>query len=335
MNSRSILIITPVRNEADFLPRVIESMISQTVRPREWVIVDDGSTDGTANVIQRFAAKHPWIHYVYKSDRGHRSVGPGVVEAFNYGFMRKNIQDYDYIAKMDGDITFPDVYLETILDYFEKDPVLGSASGKIVLEAEEGKFVEERTADEMVVGAFNFYRRQAFQDIGGFAPIVMWDGIAYHRARMSGWRTRSINDKRLLLVHKRLMGSSEKSIYHGRLRWGRGQYTMGTHPLYILAVSAYRLFERPYIIGGILILSGYISAAFKGLKRYGDKDFRRSLHAWQMERLGLGKRLESLPTLPGSSEDQKRISPDAGTAASGKEADSSPAAPSSPSGAVA
>jgi len=289
------VIISPIRNEAQFLPRVIKSVASQTILPVEWVVVNDGSTDDTGVILQEAAKKYKWITYVHKPDRGVRSVGPGVVETFYYGFERMKTKDYDFIAKMDGDLEFGPRYVETLLSYFEKDKYLGSASGKVFHPIGDNKFVEERIADEMTSGAFNFYRRQAFEDIGGFVNEVMWDGIAYHRARICGWRTRSFHHENLKIIHKRLMGSSHKSILHGRLRWGRGQYFMGTHPLYILAVASYRMFERPFILGGLGILSGYIIAAIKRLDRYDDENFRKSLHAWQMERLKLGKRLEKIP----------------------------------------
>jgi len=288
------VVISPVRDEAEFLPRVIKSMENQTIQPKEWVVVDDGSTDGTTEILLEAEKRLPWMHVVVKPDRGERSVGPGVVEAFYYGYDRMRSKTYDFIVKMDGDIEFDPQYVETLLEYFKRDRHLGSASGKVFLPVGD-KLVEERTSDEMTVGAFNFYRRKAFEDIGGFIREVMWDGIAYHRARISGWRTRSIAHPKLDILHKRLMGSSQKSIMHGRVRWGHGQYFMGTHPLYILAITAYRLFEKPFIVGGLGILTGYLSSALKRVKRYGDSNFRNSLHAWQMERLKVGKRLEMIP----------------------------------------
>ncbi len=298
-NNPKYVIISPVRDEADFLPRVIKSMVNQTFRPREWVLVDDGSSDATPEIIKSAAAEHSWITYLRKPDRGVRSVGPGVVEAFYFGYERLQVTDYDFIAKMDGDIEFGSTYIERLLEYFTNDPFLGSASGKIFLPVGDD-LVEERTHDEMTVGAFNFYRRETFDQIGGFVREVMWDGIAIHQARIHGWRTRSINDPGLQLIHKRLMGSSHKSILHGRLRWGRGQYFMGTHPLYILAIAVYRSIEHPFLLGGLGILTGYLMAAVHRISRFGGEQFRNSLHAWQMERLGLGKRLESIPEAAGN-----------------------------------
>jgi len=294
MESKRIVIVSPVRNEGEYLPAMIDSMKKQTHKPVEWLLVDDGSTDDTPEICKQAAEEHGWIRYVRKPDRGERSVGPGVVEAFYYGFERLETGDWDFLCKMDGDLELRPRYFETLLGFFEKDPHLGAASGKVIL-VEDGKEVEERTSDEMVVGAMNFYRRQCFEDIGGFVRQVMWDGIAFHRARINGWRTRSIRHQDLNFLHKRLMGSSHKSVYHGRMRWGRGQYFMGTHPLYLLAIGCYRMLEKPFIIGGVCIVAGYLQAMFQGMKRYGDREFRRSLHAWQLERLRIGRRLEKLP----------------------------------------
>ena len=294
MSTPKYVIISPIRDEVEFLPRVIRSMTEQSILPTEWVVVDDGSRDGTTELLREAERNYDWIHVVQKPDRGERSVGPGVVEAFYYGYERMRTTDYDFIAKMDGDIEFDANYVETLLEYFHKDPQLGSASGKVFLPVGR-RLVEERTSDEMTVGAFNFYRRAAFEQIGGFVREVMWDGIAYHRARITGWRTRSISNPVLNIIHKRLMGSSHKGILHGRQRWGRGQFFMGTHPIYIIVVAIYRMLERPFMLGGLAILSGYIKAAVNGVQRYGDKAFRKSLHAWQMERLHIGRRLEQLP----------------------------------------
>jgi len=289
-----IVIISPIRNEEAFIPKVIDSMVNQTIQIVEWLIVNDGSTDGTLAILEEAAANYPWIHIENKPDRGERSVGPGVVEAFYYGYDRLQTKDYDFIGKMDGDIAFGPKYFEILMGLFQNDSYLGAASGKPFLE-EEGQLIEERISDEMVAGQINFYRRQCFEDIGGFVREVHWDGIAYHRARMKSWRTLSVINPDLNFIHQRQMGSSYKGILTGRLRWGRGQYFMGTHPLYIFAIGLYRMIERPFVLGGIFIVLGYFKSMIENIPRYDDLVFRRSLHAWQMSRLGLGKPLEVIP----------------------------------------
>ena len=291
-----IVIISPVRNEGNFIQGILNSLINQTVKPVEWLIVDDGSSDETFTIASEAAKLYDWIHVIQKLDRGFRAVGPGVVETFYYGYQRIRSAEYDYICKMDADLELPSRYFETLLSFFDKDPYLGAASGKPFLQ-EDGQLVEERTHDEMVCGQINFYRRECFDDIGGFVREVHWDGIAFHRARMEGWRTRSIRHPDLNYIHRRLMGSSEAGIIRGRMRWGKGQYFMGTHPLFLLAITCYRMLERPYLVGGLMIFVGYCRAYFDSIGRYENYAFRRSLHAWQMERLKLGKRLEKIPAV--------------------------------------
>lgn len=291
-----IVIISPVRNEGNFLPGILNSMIDQTIQPIEWIIVDDGSSDETFAIASEAAKLYDWIHVIQRVDRGFRAVGPGVVEAFYYGYQHILAPEYDFICKMDADLALSPQYFETLLTFFDRDPYLGAASGKPFLK-ENGELVEERTHDEMVCGQINFYRRKCFDDIGGFVREVHWDGIAFHRARMEGWRTRSIRHPNLNYIHKRLMGSSEGGIIQGRMRWGKGQYFMGTHPLFLLAITCYRMMEKPFILGGMMIFIGYYRAYLTSIRRYENFAFRRSLHAWQMERLKLGKRLESIPVV--------------------------------------
>ncbi|MDC7221515.1 MAG: glycosyltransferase family A protein [Spirochaetales bacterium] len=289
-----IVIVSPIRDEEDYLEKTINSLVNQTLLPVEWVIVDDGSKDRTPEIIANAAAKYSWIRVIPKEDRGERAVGPGVVEAFYYGYNRIQSSDYDYICKMDGDIEFKPDYFKTLLSYFERDSHLGAASGKPYV-YEDGKLVEERHSDEMVAGMINFYKRECFENIGGFVREVHWDGITFHRARMFGWRTRSLRHEDLEFIHLRKMGTSYKGIVTGRMRWGRGQYFMGTSLFYVCAISLYRSFEKPYIVGGFWIFMGYLKALFSPMKRYDDKAFRASLHAWQRERLKIGKRIENIP----------------------------------------
>lgn len=289
---RKIAIVSPVRNEEEFIEFTLSSIARQTVKPAQWIIVDDGSSDRTFEIASRYAAEHEWITVVRKPDRGERAVGPGVVEAFNFGLAHVH-SDADFICKMDGDIELPDRYFESLLEKFDVDAELGAASGKPFIRV-GSRLVPEKTSDEMVAGQINFYRRACFDAIGGFVQEVHWDAIAFHRARMGAWRTASFHDESLMFIHLRLMGSSHKGIVTGRKRWGKGQYFIGTHPIYLLAIVAYRMLERPFVVGGLFILIGYVQAALRRERRYTFPGFRKSLHAWQFERLGLGKRLESM-----------------------------------------
>ncbi|MCP5055843.1 MAG: glycosyltransferase family 2 protein [bacterium] len=278
-----LLAVSPVRNEAHTLERTIASMVAQTRRPMRWIIIDDGSTDRTAEIARAAAEEHEWIQLVRRADRGFRKLGDGVIEAFDEGVAAVD-ESWEYVAKIDADIEFPPDYLAVLMEYFGDDRKLGAASGKVFLATEDGE-VENFMIDEMVAGQFKVYRREAFEAIGGFVREVMWDGIDFHRARMEGWKTRSIADPRLHITELRPMGASDRSIFRGRMRWGRGQWFMGSWMPYVVASGLFRMRERPYVIGGLLIVVGYFWAALRGDRRYDDMRFRQGLHRWQKERL--------------------------------------------------
>ncbi|NLX05649.1 MAG: glycosyltransferase family 2 protein [Phycisphaerae bacterium] len=286
MNQPRLLVISPVRDEAAFLAQTIESVAAQTVRPDLWIIVDDGSKDGSHRIVEQAMREHPWIRLVRRPDRGERRVGGGVIEAFNEGLSQVDLDRFDYVCKLDGDLRFGPTCFQKLLDKFQADPLLGTASGKC-WERNGGAWVMLRTSDDFSLGACKFYRVPCFGQIGGLVAQVMWDGIDCHRCRMLGWKARSFHDPDLRVYELRPMGSSHKSIFHGRLRWGRGQYFMGTHPLYALALAGYRMFERPWLLGGLCILAGYLGGYLRRSGRYNDAEFRRYLRRWQLARLRL------------------------------------------------
>jgi len=281
---RRIVVVSPARNEAATIGRTLASMRAQTHPPDLWVLVDDGSTDRTLEIMTEAARETPWIRAVSRPDRGFRAVGGGVVEAF-YAGLDSVEMEHDFVAKLDVDLEFSPRYIERLLERFDEDPELAAASGKVFRPEGDG-FVEESIIDEQVSGAFKFYRREAFERIGGFVREVMWDGIDFHRARMEGYRTRSFRDDDLRIIHLRLMGSTDRSVYRGRMRWGAGQWFMGSAFAYIVASGLFRMRERPYVIGGLLIIAGYCLAALRRAPRYDEPGFRTELHRWQWARLG-------------------------------------------------
>ncbi|WP_066453706.1 glycosyltransferase family 2 protein [Castellaniella caeni] len=286
-----LVIISPVRDESRYLRRTLDSVVAQTARPVEWIMVDDGSSDDTPEIIQEYASRHPFIRLVSRDNRGFRKLGGGVIAAFNYGKERIEHTDYQYIAKLDGDMSFGPKYIETMLARLQSEPRLAAASGKVYRE-QNGKFIKERHIAEQVAGQFKLYKRAAFEDIGGFVQHLAWDGIDVHQARLKGWQTLSFFDPDAWLWHHRIMGSSDRNLYIGRLRWGRGNWYMGYHPLYAMATGINRMREKPYVIGGLLMIAGYCYAAARGLPQYEDPHFRQALKKWQLARLrktiGLG-----------------------------------------------
>jgi biofilm PGA synthesis N-glycosyltransferase PgaC len=278
------VIISPVRDEEAFLGVTIESVLGQTLRPLEWVIVDDGSRDGTAAIAEEAARSHPWIRVVRREPRSDRQVGGGVVRAFRHGLAAVEAVDYRFLCKMDGDLRFGPRYFECIRRRFDEDPRLGTLSGKSY-HLRGGRLVKEYTRDDFSHGTVKFYRRECYEAIGGFVTEVMWDGIDCHRCRMLGWKAASLDRPELRITHLRQMGSSDRGVLVGRRRHGRGQYFMGTHPLYIVASALRRLTDPPWVLGSVMILVGYFQAAWRRVPRYEDPEFRRHLRRWQMARL--------------------------------------------------
>ena len=224
------------------------------------MIVNDGSSDRTGAIADAAAAAaHEWITVVHRPKGAGRRVGPGVVEAFYNGLGRFDLAAFDFACKLDGDLEFAPGYFAELLRRFAANPRLGTASGKCRLPV-DGALVPERTGDGFSHGVAKLYRRECFEAIGGFVREVMWDGIDCHRCRMLGWEAASYSDPGLRIVHLRQMGLSHKSVYHGRVRWGRGQFFMGTRPLYLLGIAPYRTAERPWVLGGLCILWGYLAA---------------------------------------------------------------------------
>lgn len=271
--------------------QTLDSVAAQSVPPALWVVVDDGSTDGTAAILSEYAEKLPYLRVVTRSNRGQRAVGPGVIEAFYAGLDAVDLEAVDYVCKLDLDLVLPPRYFEGLMDRMQANPRLGTTSGKpYFVHAASGSLVPEVCGDEMSVGATKFYRVPCFREIGGFVREVMWDGIDCHRCRMLGWIAESVDDASLRFVHLRPMGSSQQGIWTGRVRSGYGQYFMGTAPVYLLASAVYRLPKHPAIVGSLAMLWGYFSSWLRGLPRYDHPGFRRFLRRYQRACLLLGKR---------------------------------------------
>lgn len=289
--SQRYVIITPCRNEAAFARQTLDSVLAQTVLPARWIIVDDGSTDDTPSIIAEYAEREDWIEVVRREDRGRRSVGPGVIDAFYDGLATVDLDDYDYVCKLDLDLILPPRYFQILMTRMEAEPRLGCSSGKpYFVHPRTGELVSEKISDEMSVGASKFYRVSCFRQIGGFVREVMWDGIDCHRCRMLGWIVESSDDPDLRFTHLRPMGSSDRSIWRGRLRWGFGQYFMGTSFIYVIAMTIYRMPRHPVILGGLLVLLGYLLCIPRGVPRYDDLEFRRFLRRFQWRCLVSGKK---------------------------------------------
>jgi biofilm PGA synthesis N-glycosyltransferase PgaC len=269
--------------------QTLDSVLAQSLRPAKWVIVDDGSTDETPAVLAQYAARYDWISIVTRADRGHRAVGPGVIDAFYSGYQTIDRSQYDFVCKLDLDLKLPPRYFEILMQRMNADVRIASCSGKSYI-YEGPDLVYERHGDDTSLGMTKFYRLDRFEQIGGFVREVMWDGIDCHLCRMHGWAACSWDEPDLRFVHLRPMGSSQQGILTGRMRHGYGQYYMGTGFLYLAASALSRINQKPYVLGSLAMMWGWIQSAALGKPRYANLEFRRFLRRYQMRSLFFGKR---------------------------------------------
>ena len=279
--AKKYVVISPVRDEEPYLRFTIESMLAQTIRPAEWIIVNDGSTDGTASILDEYAARHSWIRPLHRQNRGFRQAGGGVVEAFNDGYRLLSTGDWDFIVKLDGDLTFEPDYFQKCLDNFQRDPRLGIGGG-VICYLEDGVKRFEPGPEFHVRGATKIYRRECWEAIGGFWPAPGWDTMDEVKANMLGWVTKSFLD--LHLQHHRYTGTAD-GIWVGLVKNGRANYVCGYHPLFMVAKCLRRLPHRPYVIGSLALLYGFISGYLKQLPQVDDIQTIGFLRRQQLGRL--------------------------------------------------
>jgi biofilm PGA synthesis N-glycosyltransferase PgaC len=268
--------------------RTLDSVAAQTVPPTEWIVVDDGSTDATPEILREYQSRLPYLRVITRQDRGKRSVGPGVIEAFYEGYQQISVP-YQYLCKLDVDLDLPPRYFERLIELMETDPRLGTVSGKaFFIDSQTGRSVLETIRDHVSLGMTKFYRKECFEEIGGFVREVMWDGIDCHRCRMLGWKAISIDEPDLRFEHLRPMGSSQQSIYVGRRRHGYGQYFMGTSFAFMTANNLLRIFSPPAFTGAAMVWWGFVDSMIKWKPRYNDPEFIRFLRRWQRMSLIMG-----------------------------------------------
>lgn len=287
-NQDRYVVIAPCRDEEEFMRLTLDSLVAQTLRPALCLVVDDGSTDKTPEILAEYEAKYDFIKVFRRENRGFRSVGPGVVDTFYSGYKTINTDDFDYICKLDLDLELPPKYFEILVKRMQDNPRLGTCSGKPYNKI-NGDYVSERRGDEHSVGMTKFFRMSCFKQIGGFVREVNWDSIDSHKSRQLGWMVRSWDEPDLRFTHLRLMGSSQTSIYTGKMRYGFGQYYLGTDPLYLLASAVFRLKDSPFILGSLAICWGYFKCFFNGTKRQEDKKLIEFIRAFQWKSLTKGK----------------------------------------------
>jgi len=271
------VLITPARNERQFIELTIRSVVAQTVRPLKWVIVSDGSTDGTDDIVRKSASNNSWIELVRMPERTERDFA-GKVHAFNAGCRTLAGLDYEVIASLDADVSFDEDYFLFLLTKLTEDRRLGLV-GTPFKEGSNPTYDYRFVNIEHVSGACQVFRRNCFEDIGGYVPVKggCIDHIAVLSARMQGWKTRTFTDK--VCLHHRKMGTAQHGMLMARFRSGLKDYSVGNHPLWELSRTAYQVTKKPYVIGGLALLSGYVWS----MARRPDRPVSADLVAFQRE----------------------------------------------------
>jgi len=265
MHNLKYVIVTPARNEEIHIGKTIKSMLSQTVLPQKWIIVSDGSTDGTDEIVQRYTSKYNWIEFVRMPHHSDRQFAAKVY-AFNAGYKKIKDTSYDIIGNLDADISFEKDYFEFLLNKFNKNPRLGVAGTPFVEESFKG--YDFRFANiEHVSGACQLFRRECFEEIGGYIPVrgggIDW--IAVTTARMKGWKTRTFTGK--TCFHHREMGTGNSNALMARYNYGEKAYYLGGHPLWETLRAVFQMKQQPYIIGGLFFFMGYALSSLRSIDR--------------------------------------------------------------------
>lgn len=276
------VVITPARNEQDFIRCTLDSMVAQTCRPLRWVIVSDGSTDQTDAIVAEYADRHDWITLIRTPDKRDRSFAAKVY-CFNTALAEVQGLDYDVIGNLDADISFEPDYFAFLMDRFAQNPRLGVAGTPFV---ENNTHYDYRyTNIEHVSGACQMFRRRCFEEIGGYVPIkgggIDWAAVT--TARMRGWQTRTFTEKTCL--HHRPMGTGSTGQLTGIYRHGRKDYYLGGHPLWQVFRCAYQMTRSPYVVGGVCLMAGYVMAALSRTRRPISQELLEFHRREQMTRL--------------------------------------------------
>ena len=284
------VVITPARNEAQFIEMALKSMVAQTVRPAKWMIVSDGSTDGTDDIVRKYAADNSWIELLRMPERRERHFA-GKVLAFNAGYAALQNMQYDVIASMDADISFCPDYFEFLLGKLEEDRSLGLVGTPFEDSARE-TYDYRFVSIEHVSGACQVFRRACFEEVGGYVPVKGGgiDHIAVLTARMKGWKTRTFLGK--TCTHHRDMGTAQRGPLHARFRFGMQDYALGGHPLWQVFRTMYQMTKKPVVLGGLMLGVGYIWALVRRAPRPISREliaFRRREQMQRLRKLFVGR----------------------------------------------
>jgi len=277
------VLITPARNEEAYIEKTICSVISQTLCPMKWIIVSDGSSDRTDDIVKKYAEKHLWITLIRMPEKRDRSFAAKVF-CFRQGFEIIQHLNYDVIGNLDADISFDPDYFNFLMQKFSENPGLGVA-GTPFIEEGYNSLTDSYEGEKHVPGGCQLFRKKCFEEIGGYTPNKAGgiDWIAVTTARMKGWKTQSFKDK--YFYHHRTLGMGGSNRIGAIFNYGRKDYYLGGHPLWEIFRVGYRMIKRPYIIGAAATLTGYIFEWISRKPRAVPKELMQFHREEQMQKL--------------------------------------------------
>jgi poly-beta-1,6-N-acetyl-D-glucosamine synthase len=280
------VLVSPARNEAGKIENTLHSVTSQTCLPKEWVIVNDGSTDETEQIVRSFSEKFDFIRLVSEKGDSARSFG-SKVKAFEAGYNRLSYRSYSFVGNLDCDVSFSPDYFENLFSCFEINPSLGLCGG-LVWEEIGGSFVPQMISENSVAGAVQTFRRECFEQIGGYLPLKRGgiDTVAEVMARMAGREVRTL--RHLQVKHYGRVTSGRHSIFKTRFNKGVNNYLLGYHPLFQISQSIVRLTTKPFLVGSLMMLCGYTWAGCTRMERIVTPAFVSFLRREQVLRLRAG-----------------------------------------------
>jgi glycosyltransferase involved in cell wall biosynthesis len=273
-------IVTSVRDEEEFISKTVESVAAQTILPAQWIIVNDGSSDKTGEILDRYAAQYPWLTALHRENRGFRSTGGGI-DGFVYGVDHLQVQDWEFLVNLDGDLSFAPDYFEKCFAHFHQEPSLGIAGGTIYNKIGDSLQLE-KVADFHVRGATKIYRRACWDMLGGMHRGLGWDTVDEVTANMRGWTTRSFPE--LQLIHYRVTGTAG-GMWWGFVKDGHADYIVGYHPLFFAAKCFKRLFRPPLVVGSVGLAYGFVRGYIQSMPRVESREFVLYVRSQQVKRL--------------------------------------------------
>ena len=286
MNNRlKYIVITPVRDEVLYIEKTILSVVHQTVLPSQWIIVDDGSIDGTSEILDRHAAQISWITVIHKKNRGYRAAGSGVMEAFYLGLSEVCDETWDFIVKLDGDLSFASDYFEQCFKIFSFEPGLGIGGGTVYqLDGEQLKVDSVGDPAFHVRGATKIYRRACWEKIAPLVKMPGWDTIDEVKANLCGWTTQTFSEIKII-QHKPTGGADGN--WRNWFKNGRANYITGYHPIFMLAKCLKHAFQKPIFVKSVALFLGFCSGYLMRIPQASDNKTIRYLRQQQIRRLFL------------------------------------------------